>query len=147
MSRISLERSTAAVVALALVAQPVPIRARPDTKDIKKPALTLKVNRAVGFAPMRIFLSAELKGGPNDYQEYYCPTVEWDWGDGTRSESTTDCEPYEAGKSEIKRRFAVEHMYRLAGIFNVQIRLKRKEKVLVVATTTLRIQASIPRWN
>lgn len=147
MSRISLERCTAAAVALALVAQPVPIRARPDTKDIKKPALTLKANPAVGFAPMRIFLSAELKGGPNDYQEYYCPTVEWDWGDGTRSESTTDCEPYEAGKSEIKRRFAVEHMYRLAGIFNVQIRLKRKEKVLVVATTTLRIQASIPRWN
>lgn len=147
MSRISLERCTAAAVALALVAQPVPIRARPDTKDIKKPALTLKANPVVGFAPMRIFLSAELKGGPNDYQEYYCPTVEWDWGDGTRSESTTDCEPYEAGKSEIKRRFAVEHMYRLAGIFNVQIRLKRKEKVLVVATTTLRIQASIPRWN
>jgi hypothetical protein len=147
MSPISLERCTAAAVALALVVLPVPIRARPDTKDIKKPALTLKATPAVGFAPVRIFLSAELKGGPNDYQEYYCPTVEWDWGDGTRSESTTDCEPYEAGKSEIKRRFAVEHMYRLAGIFNVQIRLKRKEKVLVVATTTLRIQASIPRWN
>lgn len=144
MSRTCLDRSTAAVVALALMVGPLSIQARPsDTKD-KKPALTLKANPAVGFAPMRIFLSAELKGGPNDYQEYYCPTVEWDWGDGTRSESTADCEPYEAGKSEIKRRFAVEHMYRLPGIFNVQIRLKRKEKVLVAAATTLRIQASIP---
>lgn len=144
MSRTCLGRSTAAAVALALVVGPLSIQARPsDTKD-KKPALTLKANPAVGFAPMRIFLSAELKGGPNDYQEYYCPTVEWDWGDGTRSESTADCEPYEAGKSEIKRRFAVEHMFRLPGIFNVQIRLKRKEKVLVAAATTLRIQASIP---
>ncbi|MBI1876016.1 MAG: hypothetical protein HYZ58_08120 [Acidobacteria bacterium] len=147
MSSISSNRRTVTAVVLALVVLPLPLRARPDAKDIKKPALTLKANPAVGFAPMRIFLSAELKGGPNDYQEYYCPTVEWDWGDGTRSESTADCEPYEAGKSEIKRRFAVEHMYRLSGIFNVQIRLKRKEKVLVAATTTLRIQASIPGRN
>ena len=28
------------------------------------------------------------------------------------SESTSDCEPYEAGKSQIKRRFTVEHMFR-----------------------------------
>lgn len=140
------DRRIASTVVLALFV-PVPIGTQTsDTKD-RKPALTLKASPAVGFAPLRIFLSAELKGGPNDYEEYYCPTVEWDWGDGTRSESTTDCEPYRAGKSEIKRRYAVEHMYRLAGIFNVQIRLKRKEKVLVAAGTTLRIQASISGRN
>ncbi|MBI4477171.1 MAG: PKD domain-containing protein [Acidobacteria bacterium] len=114
-----------------------------DSKN-KKPSLSLKANPTIGFAPMRSFLTAELRGGANDYEEYYCPTVEWDWGDGTRSESTADCDPYEAGKSEIKRHFAVQHVFRLGGTYAVRIRLKRKDKVLVSASTTLRIQSSIP---
>jgi hypothetical protein len=57
------------------------------------------------MSPARIVLTAELLGGPNDYEDFYCPTTEWDWGDGTLSESTLDCAPYESGKSEIKRRF------------------------------------------
>ena len=68
-------------------------------------------------------------GGADDFEEYYCPTVEWEWGDGTQSESTTDCEPYEAGKSEIKRRFIVEHVFR-AGHYQVSFRLKRRDKAV-----------------
>jgi hypothetical protein len=77
-------------------------------------------------------------GGANDFEEYYCPTVEWDWGDDTRSESTIDCEPYQAGKSEIKRRFTVEHVFRSPGSFKVFFRLKRRDKAL--ATTSANIQ-------
>jgi hypothetical protein len=83
-------------------------------------------------------LSAEMVGGANDFEEYYCPTVEWDWGDGTRSESTIDCEPYQPGKSEIKRRFTVEHVFRRPGTFKVFFRLKRRDKSL--ATTSANIQ-------
>lgn len=144
MTWILRDRRSVVASLLALAIPAVMTGAAPSDPKDKKPVLSLKANPAVGFAPTRIFLSAELKGGPNDYEEYYCPAVEWDWGDGTKSESTTDCEPYEAGKSEIKRRFAVEHVYRLPGMFNVQLRLKRKDKVLVSASTTLRIQASIP---
>ena len=54
---------------------------------------------------------------PDDFEEYYCPTIDWEWGDDTTSESTADCEPYEAGKSEIKRRFTVEHVFRHGGNF------------------------------
>ena len=45
----------------------------------------------------------------------YCASVEWVWGDDTRSESKTDCEPYEAGRSEIKRRYTLDHIYQSAG--------------------------------
>lgn len=78
----------------------------------KKPSIKLKASPPVGFSPLRVVVTAELSGGSNDYEEFYCATVEWDWDDGTKSESKVDCDPYEAGKSEIKRRYAAEHTFR-----------------------------------
>jgi hypothetical protein len=68
-------------------------------KDSNKPKLTLKAQPMISMSPSKVTMRAELVGGANDYQDYYCPTIEWDWGDGTHSESTSDCEPYEPGKS------------------------------------------------
>src|SRR3954466_15444476 len=73
-----------------------------DPSSDKKPKLALKAQPVIAMSPARIVLTAELVGGPNDYEEFYCPTVEWDWGDGTQSESTNDCAPFESGKTEIK---------------------------------------------
>ena len=83
-----------------------------DKDQDKRPKITLKATPMISMAPSRVVLTAELLGGPNDLEEYYCPTVEWEWGDGTRSEATSDCEPYQPGKTEIKRRFTVEHAFR-----------------------------------
>jgi len=110
--------------------------------DPKRPKLTLKAQPVIAMSPARIVLTAELVGGPNDYEEYYCPTVEWDWGDGTHSESTNDCAPYEAGKSEIKRRFTVEHVFR-AGMFRVSLRLKRRERAVAFATVNIQVRPGL----
>jgi hypothetical protein len=50
-----------------------------------------------------------------------------------------DCEPYQAGKSEIKRRYTVEHLFR-AGYYQVAFRIKRRDKSLAQATTTIQVQ-------
>ena len=94
--------------------------------DARRPRLTLRAQPAVAVAPARVVLTAEIIGGADDFEEYYCPAIEWDWGDDTTSESTSDCEPYEAGKSEIKRRFTVEHVFR-AGSHQIAFRLKRRD--------------------
>lgn len=112
-----------------------------DDKD--KPKLSLRASPAVAFAPARIYVVAEIKGGPDDYEKFYCASVEWDWGDGTRSEASADCEPYEAGKSEIKRRYPVEHMYRVAGNYRIQFRLKQKNDPVAAVNTTVRIQPGL----
>ena len=116
--------------------------AQKDAKEDKRPKITLKAQPVISMAPSKVTLRAELVGGPNDYEEYYCPTIEWDWGDGTQSESTSDCEPYQAGKSEIKRRFSVEHIFR-AGYYQVAFRIKRKDKVLTQVTTTVQVQGGL----
>src|SRR3954470_12392452 len=115
--------------------------ARPDKKD--KPSVTVKVSPIVGFSPARMVLTADLKGGADDYQDFYCATVEWDWGDDTRSESKTDCEPYEAGKSEIKRHFTIDHTFNTAGEYRVEFRLKQKNKVVAKAVTDVKVRPGI----
>ena len=122
-------------------------RATGKEEDAKRPKLTLKAQPPISISPARVVLTAELVGGANDYEEFYCPTVEWDWGDGTTSESTLDCKPYEEGKSEIKRRFTVEHRFRdgTAGSVRVSFRLKRNDKVLAVATVSIQVQQGFQR--
>src|SRR4051812_21711234 len=77
-----------------------------------RPKVALRAQPSVAVAPARIVLTAELQGGADDFEDYYCPSIEWDWGDDTTSESSTDCEPYAAGKSQIRRRYTVEHTFR-----------------------------------
>jgi hypothetical protein len=115
--------------------------AGPDKKD--KPSITVKVSPITGFSPARMVLTADLKGGADDYEEFYCASVEWDWGDDTRSESKTDCEPYEAGKSTIKRHFSIDHVFNTAGEFRVEFRLKQKDKVVGRGSTDVKIRPGI----
>ena len=129
-----------------LVALIVPVLAATSllaADKVEKPKLSLRANPSVGFSPARVVVTAELKGGPNDYEDYYCATVEWQWGDETISENTYDCDPYEAGKSEMRRRFVTEHVFRTAGTYQVEFRLKRKDKVLAVARTTVQIRPGV----
>jgi hypothetical protein len=109
-------------------------------QDNKRPRLTLRAQPPVGIAPTRVVLTAELVGGANDFEDYYCPSVQWDWGDDTSSESTSDCTPYEPGKSEIKRRFTIEHTFRRAGAYKVYIRLKHRDKEIGAAATNVQVQ-------
>ncbi|MQA30145.1 MAG: hypothetical protein GEU82_09940 [Luteitalea sp.] len=112
--------------------------AKPDSA--KRPRLSLRAHPTVGVAPARIVLTAELVGGTDDFEEYYCPSIEWDWGDDTVSESTVDCEPFESGKSEIKRRFTVQHVFRRAGAYKVYFHMKQKAKTIASASANIQVQ-------
>ena len=108
-----------------------------------KPSLSLKASPLSGFAPTRVVLTAEVKGGNNDYADFYCPTVEWVWGDDTKAESKIDCDPYEPGKSEIKRRYVFDRVFQSPGNFRVEFRLKQKDKVVGSTSTTVNIRPGI----
>ena len=109
----------------------------------KKPSLSLKATPPISFSPAKVRVAADVRGGPDDYQDFYCPTIEWDWGDGTISENTEDCDPYEAGKSTIRRRFSAEHIYRMSGNYKVIFKLKRKDKVLAATSVTVQVRPGL----
>ena len=137
----------AAALAAGLMIGSAASSAQTDVKpkaEPKRPQLSLKATPGSGMVPVRISGTAELKGGDDDFEEYYCPTTEWNWGDGTVSESSNDCEPYESGKSQIKRRYTVSHPYKQGGHYRISFRLKKRDRVVASATTVVQLLGGAP---
>jgi hypothetical protein len=148
MNRLLTQRRRAVYLTVAVLAAAVAFiaPAAADQRaagDVKKPSVTLRATPALGFAPLKVRMVADIQGGPNDYEEFYCAAVEWDWADGTTSESSEDCDPYQAGKSTIQRRFSAEHTFRQGGQYDVTFRLKQKKKVVGFGRTIVRVRTGI----
>jgi hypothetical protein len=134
--------ATALVLAFSAVLL-IPANALYGEQGSKKPSLSLKATPAVSFAPARVVVVAEVKGGANDFEELYCPSVEWEWGDLTTSTAEADCDPYEAGKSEIKRRYTVEHRYKNPGGYKIVLRLRKANKIVATANAMVQVRAGL----
>jgi hypothetical protein len=142
MFRLMFMTTTAACVATAMASTLVLAQSKKE-QEAKRPKITLRVQPSVAIAPARVTLTVEVTGGPDDFQDYYCPSIQWDWGDDTTSESTLDCEPYEAGKSQIKRRYTTQHQFRRPGTYKVYFHMKQKERFLGSAMATLQVQPGL----
>lgn len=134
-----------AVIAAALATGATVIAAQRDQKDSQKdsdrrPRVIMRAQPTIGTSPARVVITAELVGGADDFEEYYCASVEWEWGDDTSSESNTDCPPYEAGRSSIKRRFTVEHVFRRAGNYRVLFHLKQRSRQVGTGMTNVQVR-------
>ena len=125
----------------ALAQTPAPQPAGSDQP--KKLSIDLRITPAVSFAPSRVRAIADLKLPEDRTAEFYCASVEWDWGDLTESEESNECEPYEAGVSDVRRIFSAEHTFHSGGRYRVQLRLKRNRKVLVSASTTVTVRPGV----
>jgi len=109
-------------------------------KEQEKPKLNLRANPRMGFPPLRTVVTAEFTGGANDYEDYYCAKVEWEWGDGSTSSADSDCDPYEPGKSEIRRRYTSDHTFRYPGNYELAFRLKQGYKLVAFAKLTVQVR-------
>jgi hypothetical protein len=134
----------AALFAVTLLAGAIaPLSGADRQEEKKKPSLSLKATPPISFSPAKVRVAAEVRGGADDYQDFYCPTIEWEWGDGTISENTQDCDPYEAGKSTIRRRFSAEHTFRMAGNFKVVFKLKQKTKTIAATSVNVQVRPGL----
>jgi hypothetical protein len=57
-----------------------------------------------------------------------------------KSEQKLDCDPYEAGKSEIKRRFIREQTLKIGGEYNIRFNIKQNGKVVGGGRTSVRVR-------
>jgi hypothetical protein len=139
---------SATIVSLSMAALPSAdaVLGAQSVGEAKKPSLSLRVTPPVGFAPLRTRLVVDVRDGDDDYADFYCPTVEWDWGDGTVSANSEDCDPYEAGKSAIRRRFSTEHTFRQPGAYRVAFRLKQKDRVVGMSSVNVQVRAGLPQF-
>lgn len=106
-----------------------------------KPRLELRATPRMAFSPVMVLATAELRGGVAA-EEFYCPALEWDWDDGAKSGQESDCPPFQAGM-ELDRRFTAEHAYRRGGVYQVTVKLKRANRSVAVASTTVHVRSGL----
>ena len=109
----------------------------------QRPSLALRTTPPMGTSPLRVRASIEVRGGSDDYQEFYCPAIEWEWGDGSSSESEADCATYEAGKSTIQRRYSAEHVYRGSGAYRLVFKIKQRNRQVAAANATITVRGGL----
>ena len=131
------------LAAILAVVSPLVLVAQEEQPAPKRPTIALRATPVTGFTPLRVRAAAELRDGSDDYADFYCPTVAWDWGDGTFSSNTSDCEPYQSGKSTIERVFRADHMFRQPGTFRISFRLKQKSRQVGAGVATVRVRAGM----
>ena len=119
------------------------IDAQQKASEPKKPSVAFRLTPPVGFSPLKVRVTVDVRGGDDDYADFYCPEIEWDWADGTVSENSEDCEPYVAGKSTITRRYTSEHTYRQSGTYQIYFRMKQKDKIVGAGNGTVQVRAGI----
>jgi hypothetical protein len=125
----------AGAVVLAVISLPMHIGAQDDS-----PEFSLRARPNLAFAPAEISFNGRLRGGADNNEGLYCASAEWDWDDGTKSESIFDCEPYETETSKIRRRFSRRHSYDRGGRYEVKLLLKQRGEVIDIARVAIVIQ-------
>jgi hypothetical protein len=131
--------STAALLAAPIALAP---QARAAEEQQKKPGLELRVTPRMGFSPIDALFTLELEGG-DEHEDYYCPELEWEWGDGSRSVTESDCDPYVPGETKIDRRYTNRHLFKRSGNYNVTVRLKRVDRTVAKVSATLTVRPGI----
>jgi hypothetical protein len=116
-----------------------------DAGKPRKPQLDLRATPRVAFSPVEILITGQLKGGV-DLEEFYCPGLEWDWGDGTRSAYESDCEPFESGAA-LERFFRARHAYREPGAYNVRLTLRRASRTVAAASIAVTVHGHSASMN
>jgi hypothetical protein len=103
-----------------------------------RPNFKLRASPGMAFPPADVLLTAELVDGV-DVQDFHCPEVEWDFADGSRSVHQEDCEPFTA-ETKLERRFSRRHAFDAPGEYLVVVTLRRSNKVVAQAATTIYVQ-------
>jgi phage baseplate assembly protein gpV len=132
-------RSLSVVLALSVLGFPG-LALAGDAGSTKRPRLDLRAGPRMIHSPS-VLVMAELVGG-GEHEDYYCPGLEWDWGDGNRSAQESDCEPFGDGTT-LERRFSARHAYRSAGDYSVTLTLRRANRTIAVARVPVAVHGLV----
>ena len=139
-----INRYAALIVVAVLLTSLATAAGQDDDGDAR---LRLRATPNVSFAPASVLFVGQIRGGPDDNEELYCPTVEWEWDDDTISSQTVDCDPFQPGVTEIQRRFSVRHTFDYAGQYDVRLHLKQGDDVVITSRVRVEIRGNNRRFR
>jgi hypothetical protein len=102
-----------------------------------RPQLELRVTPPAAFSPANVLVVARLVGG-QDLEDFYCPALEWDFGDGSRSTREGDCPPFD-DDTKMARLFSLRYRYSGAGEYQIRLTLRRAGRTVVSASVPVKV--------
>ena len=88
MSKTKPASCTLAITALLFMATEQSQTNTSEQQSTERPSLSLRVRPELNSGRRGLVrASLEIRGGSDNYEEFYCPALEWDWGDDTISEA------------------------------------------------------------
>lgn len=100
-----------------------------------KPRIEFRVLPQFGYAPLSVHALLIIENGG---EQFYCPELEWDWQDGSRSIETSDCDPYDGKPETAPVSYARDHVYG-TGEYNVTLTLSHGAKKLRTLSQKVRV--------
>jgi hypothetical protein len=131
------QQAAVAVAVLAFASLASPALAG-DSGKPRRPQLDLRASPRIAFSPVEVLITAQLKGGA-DLEEFYCPGLEWDWGDGTHSAHESDCAPFDS-EASVERFFRARHAYGAPGNYQVRLTLRRADRTVAAGSVALMVR-------
>jgi hypothetical protein len=128
-------RFAPALVSMLVAALAVTVAA--GERGVKRPRLDVRASPRMSLMAANVLVVAELVGG-DEIEDFYCPAIVWEWGDGARSAHEGDCPPFEPGMA-MTRRHTASHAYRQPGEYSLRVTLRRAGRSLAAATTFVTI--------
>lgn len=104
----------------------------------KRPKLDLRVIPLMGPPSTEFVFVADLKGGA-DAEDFYCPTLEWQWDSQDTSLQEPECPPFQPGVTRVERRFSMTRTFTTEGSRSATLVLRRGDKVLGRASASFRV--------
>jgi hypothetical protein len=111
-----------------------------------KPEVELKPSRRMamlpaGPYPTSVVFTLTVKDAGDE--QFYCPRIEWEWEDETRSTEESDCPPFEeATAADHVRRWTKSRDYRRPGTHKVRVRLYKGDKVVKSVETQVDVRGA-----
>lgn len=124
------------VVPLVLVALGAPATAA-DRSGASSPHLDVRATPRSAFPPAMVLVTGQLVGG-DDLEEFYCPALEWDWGDGGRSVQESDCPPFDVD-TRMARRFSSRHAFHEPGYYEIRLTLRRGDRRIAAGVVAVSV--------
>jgi len=117
--------TSSALVALALLAG--------TAGAAEDPEVELRPVRKIWILPAgacEVDVTFRLEVKDRGDERYYCPEVEWEWEDGSRSISESDCPPFD--EADEDRRFVRRktHGFQRAGHWTITVRLSKAGELI-----------------
>ena len=131
-------RRLGSFVALVLAAPTASLAGEAHPPDASgRPHLELRVTPPAAFSPATVLVVARLVGG-HDLEDFYCPQVEWDFGDGSRSTREGDCPPFD-DDAKMARLYSLRYRYSGAGEYEIRLTLRRAGRTVVSASVPVKV--------